>query len=253
MESAYPAAPPVAPPVAPAAPQAPVLEVVHDRSAAGRSALAAARLRRRLTVEEAAKRASLTPDQVEWLEEGRVYRFPSADHALEAAMLLASALEIDRREARELAGLPVPPRPLDVNPTGRLVGVAALSAALMALLAFVLVPAISDEPVAVDPVVAQAASLPQPWQVHVEVLNGAGDIVWTRQVASTIQSLAYTVKRVGRADRFDYPRTGVYYSPGGRLVAVRLARQLGVATKPLPGGSDPNRLLVIVGPRRGPG
>jgi hypothetical protein len=89
--------------------------------------------------------------------------------------------------------------------------------------------------------------------VHIEVLNGAGDIVWTRQVASRIQSLAYTVKQVRRADRFDYPRTAVYYSPGGRLVAVRLARQLGVVTKPLPGGSDPNRLVVIVGPHRGPG
>jgi transcriptional regulator with XRE-family HTH domain len=231
-----------------APPAAPTLEVVHDRSA-----LASARLRRRLTVDQAAKRAGLTPDQVEWLEEGRVYRFPSSDHALEAALLLATALEIDRREARELVGLPVPPRPLDVNPTGRLVGVAALSAALMALVAFVAVPALSDTPPAVDPLVAQAASLPKPWQVHVEVLNGAGDITWTRQVASSIQSLAYTVKNVRRADRFDYPRTAVYYAPGGRLVAVRLARQLGVTTKPLPGGDDPNRLVVIVGPQRGPG
>jgi hypothetical protein len=239
MEPARPVVPPAF---------APTLEVVHDRSA-----FAAARLRRRLTVEEAAKRASLTPDQVEWLEEGRVYRFPSSDHALEAALLLATSLELDRREARELCGLPVPPRPLDVNPTGRLVGVAAISAALMALVAFVLVPAISDRPTPVDPVVAQAASLPKAWQVRVEVLNGAGDIVWTRQVASSIQSLAYTVKNVRRADRFDYPRTAVYYAPGGRLLAVRLARQLGVVTKPLPGGDDPNRLVVIVGPKRGPG
>jgi transcriptional regulator with XRE-family HTH domain len=231
------------------APASPLLEVVHDRSA-----LASARLRRRLTVEEAAKRARLTPDQVEWLEEGRVYRFPSSEHALEATILLATSLDIDAREARELVGLPVPPRPLGVNPLGRLVGVAALSAALMALVAFVLVPAVADEPVApVDPVLAQAASLPEPWQVHIEVLNGAGDIVWTRQVASRIQSIAYTVKQVRRADRFDYPRTAVYYSPGGRLVAFRLARQLGVVTKPLPGGSDPNRLVVIVGPHRGPG
>lgn len=242
MEPAFPAAAPGL------APTAPVLEVVHDRSA-----LAAARLQRRLTVDQAAKRAGLTPDQVEWLEEGRVYRFPSSEHALEATLLLATALEIDRREARELAGLPVPPRPLDVNPTGRLVGVAALSAALMALVAFVLVPAVREEAPAVDPVVAQAASLPKPWQVHVDVLNGAGDIVWTRQVASSIQSLAYTVKKVRRADRFDYPETAVYYAPGGRLVAVRLARQLGVVTKPLPGGDDPNRLVVIVGPKQGPG
>ena len=220
----------------------------------GRSALAAARLRRSLTVEEAAKRAGLPADQVTWLEEGRVYRFPSTDHAIEATLMLAAALEIGHREARELAGLPVPPRPLDVNPAARLVGVAALSAAVMAFLAFVIVPAVGGEKAApVDPVVAQAATLPKPWKVQVEVLNGAGDINWTRQVGSRIQSLAYTVKKVGRADRFDYPQSAVYYSPGGRLIAVRLARQLGFVTRPLPGGTNPNRLVVIVGPQRGPG
>jgi LytR cell envelope-related transcriptional attenuator/helix-turn-helix protein len=224
-------------------------EVLTDRSP-----LASARLHRRLTIEEVAKRSGLTPDQVEWLEEGRVYRFPSVDSAIEATLLVAAALEIDRREARRLAGLPVPPRPLDVNPTGRLVGVAAISAALMALVAFVLVPAlVGTSAPAVDPVVAQAATLPKPWQIKVDVLNGAGDINWTRQVGSQIQSLAYTVKKVGRADRFDYPLSAVYYSPGGRLIAVRLARQLGFVTRPLPGGSDPNRLVVIVGPQRGPG
>lgn len=230
----------------------PILEVVRERPVE-RSALASARLHRRLTVEEAARRAGLTPDQVEWLEEGRVYRFPSSEHALEATLLLATAYELDHREARNRVGLPVPPRPLGINPAGRLVGVAALSAALMALLAFVLVPVVFTGSPPVDPVVAQAASLPKPWQIRVEVLNGAGDITWTRQVASNIQSLAYTVKTVRKADRFDYPRTAVYYAPGGRLVAVRLARQIGVATKPLPGGSDPNRLVVIVGPQRGPG
>jgi transcriptional regulator with XRE-family HTH domain len=219
-----------------------------------RNPLAAARLQRKLTVEETAKRAGLTADQVEWLEEGRVYRFPSPDTAIEAMLLLASALDIDRREARSLAGLRVAPRPLDANPATRLVAVAALSAAAMALVAFVLVPAVAPPaPASVDPVVAQAATLPKPWKIQVDVLNGAGDINWTRQVASRIQSLAYTVKRVRRADRFDYPQSAVYYAPGGRLVAVRLARQLGVVTRPLPGGSDPNRLVVIVGPQRGPG
>jgi hypothetical protein len=225
------------------------VEVVTDRSP-----LASARLQRQLTVEEVARRAGVAPDRVEWLEEGRVYRFPSVDSAIEATLLIAAALEIDRREARRLAGLPVPPRPLDVNPTGRLVGVAALSAALMAFVAFVLVPGIrGPQTPPVDPVVAQAATLPKPWQIQVDVLNGAGDINWTRQVGSRIQSLAYNVKKVGRADRFDYPLSAVYYSPGGRLVAVRLARQLGFVTRPLPGGSNPKRLVVIVGPQRGPG
>jgi transcriptional regulator with XRE-family HTH domain len=235
------------------------MELVHPLEAVAeapqdRSPLAAARLHRKLTVEETAKRAGLTPDQVEWLEEGRVYRFPSTDHAIQAVLLLATALDVDRREARELAGLPVPLRGLDVNPTGRLIGVGALSAALMALVAFVFVPAFAGPaPAKVDPVVAQAASLPKPWEIQVDVLNGAGDINWTRQVASRVQSLAYTVKRVGRADRFDYQRSAVYYAPGGRLVAVRLARQLGMVTIPLPGGSNAKRLVVIVGPPRGPG
>ena len=221
-----------------------------------RNALASARLQRRLTIDEVARRSGLTADQVEWLEDGRVYRFPSADHAIEATLLLSAALEVGQREARKLAGLPVPPQPLDVNPVARLIGVAALSAALMAFVAFVLVPAVAGKsPTAapVDPVVAQAATLPKPWQIQVEVLNGAGDINWTRQVGSKVQSLAYTVKKVARADRFDYPQSTVYYSPGGRLIAIRLARQLGFVTRPLPGGTNPNRLVVIVGPHRGPG
>ena len=61
----------------PAAAPAHELELVH-----GRSALASARLRRSLTQEEAAKRAGIPADQVAWLEEGRVYRFPSTDHAI---------------------------------------------------------------------------------------------------------------------------------------------------------------------------
>ena len=40
------------------------------------AALTTLRLQRKLTIEEAAKKASLWPEQVEWLEEGRLYRFP---------------------------------------------------------------------------------------------------------------------------------------------------------------------------------
>src|SRR5437870_7275912 len=83
------------------------------------SPLARARIHRQLTVEEAARRAGLAPEEVRWLEEGRVYRFPSADHALVATVLLASALGIGHREALELAGRHVPPRPLQVNPWSR--------------------------------------------------------------------------------------------------------------------------------------
>jgi hypothetical protein len=52
---------------------------------------------------------------------------------------------------------------------------------------------------------------------------------------------------VRRADRFDYRETAVYYEPGGNAIAARLASDLGVETKPLPGGNDPRHLIVIVG------
>ena len=100
---------------------------------------------------------------------------------------------------------------------------------------------------------APAKPLPPPWRIAVDVLNGTGDIVRTRQVASRIGALAYTIHRVGRADSFDYAQTAVYYERGGRANAIRLARRLGVITRPLPGGTNARRLVVVVGPQRGPG
>src|SRR6476660_4160314 len=64
------------------------------------SPLTTLRLQRKLTVEEAAKRASLWPEQVEWLEEGQLYRFPRHDTAVLALLRYATALGIDHREAR---------------------------------------------------------------------------------------------------------------------------------------------------------
>ena len=101
--------------------------------------------------------------------------------------------------------------------------------------------------------VAAVSTLPAPWAIKVVVLNGSGDIVFTRSVASRIQALSYRVTHVGRATSFTYPQTQVYYPPGGEAIGVRLAKQLGVPVQPLPGGLDPRRLVVIVGPKRGPG
>ena len=61
--------------------------------------------------------------------------------------------------------------------------------------------------------------------------------------------MGYTIAHVGRADRFDYQRSTVYYGPGGREVGLRLARQLRVSTKAAP-GLKRNELLVIAGARR---
>jgi transcriptional regulator with XRE-family HTH domain len=217
----------------------------------GRSPLAAARLARRLPQAEAAARAGLTEDEVRWLEEGRVYRFATPDDALIALLLYATALGVDHREARAIAGLPVPPKPLSVNPAGRLAVLAALAVALVALgAAFALPEGGQSESAA--PLPATGPKLP-PWRVNVDVFNGNGNINHTRRMASRIGALGYTVVRVGRADRFDYTRTAVFYQPGGEALAVRLARRIGVVTKPLPGGKNPRRLVVIVGPRKGPG
>jgi transcriptional regulator with XRE-family HTH domain len=214
-----------------------------------RSPLAAARLRRQLTLEDAAKQAKLTPEEVSWLETGRLYRFPSSESATLALLLYSTSLEIERREARELAGLPVPPRPLDRNPLRRVATLAAVLALVVAVgAAFTVMPgAASDQ---AERTAATAPKLPPTWKVAVDVLNGSGNIVYTRRVADRITSLAYTVRSVRRADRFDYPETAVYFEPGGAALAERLADQLDVTTKPLPGGKNPRRLVVVVGPER---
>src|SRR5436305_14769174 len=79
------------------------------------SPLARARVHRQLTLEETARRAGITPEEAQSLEEGRVYRSATSDDALLAALLYGTALGIDHRQPRQLAGLPVralpPPRP----------------------------------------------------------------------------------------------------------------------------------------------
>ena len=80
-------------------------------------------------------------------------------------------------------------------------------------------------------------------------LNGSGDIVHTRTLASRVQALGYRIEHVGKATSFNYPQTEVYYPPGGEGIALRLAHQLDVPVQPLPGGADARRLVVIVGPK----
>jgi transcriptional regulator with XRE-family HTH domain len=207
------------------------------------SPLASARLQRKLTVDEAARRAGLTPEQIEWLEEGRVYRFPSADDALVAVVLYATALGVDQDEARGLARLPVQPRP-ERYPRTRIISATA-GVALLAALAVTLLGAFGGD---AKKKTLETKALPPTWKFSVDVLNGGGDIYYTRALASKIGGLGYKIKRVVRASRFDYPSTAVYFEPGGDAYGNRLARQLGVQAKPLPGGSDPHRLVVIAGP-----
>ena len=164
-------------------------------------------------------------------------------------MLYASALGIDNREARDLAGLPVPPAPIERNPLPRLLAVGAIVISLVVFGTLLLVSrsggTSSDGKV--------GAILPPPWRIPVTVLNGSGDINYTRQVATHVGAFGYSIKKVARANSFTYPQTAVYFPPTCEGVALRLAQQLGVTTKPLPGGSGTCQLYVIVGPARGPG
>ena len=230
--------------------QARILEPVPS---ADESPLARARVHRQLTVEEAAKRADLPADEVRWLEEGRLYRFPTADRALLATLLYATALGIEHREALELAGLPVPPKPLEANPLRRFGAITAFAALILAA---VLAVAFARDESAKPPTAVSASSastLPAPWAIKVVVLNGSGDYVWTRTVASHIQAQGYRISKVGKASSFTYPQTQVYYPPGGQAIGLRLAKSLDVPLQPLPGGDDPRRLVVIVGPEKAVG
>jgi transcriptional regulator with XRE-family HTH domain len=225
------------------------MELVHPLEPTGEeSPLARARLHRKLTVEETARRAGITAEEVRWLEEGRVYRFPKPDDALIATALYATALGLDNREARELAGLPVPAQPIERSRLPRLLVVGGVVIALAVFATLLLIPR-SGTPTQGGP----SAILPPPWRIPVNVLNGSGDINYTRQVASRIGAFGYSIKKVGRADNFTYPQTAVFFPPKCEGVAFRLAKQLGVATKPLPGGTGSCQLYVIVGPARGPG
>jgi transcriptional regulator with XRE-family HTH domain len=212
------------------------------------SPLQEARVDRGLSVEQMSVRSGLRVEEIEWLEEGRYFRFPSQSAAILSAVVYATALGVDKAEARRLAGLPGHRNPLRVNPVARLAVTAALAALASAVLVAVLMPGRGER---VRTVVAAAEpNLPPPWKVNVTVLNGSGDINYTRQVASRIGSMGYLIGKVARADRFDYPSTAVYFEPGAEKLGIRLARQLGVSTMTLPPGTHPRQLVVIVGPPR---
>ena len=82
------------------------------------------------------------------------------------------------------------------------------------------------------------------------MLNGAGDIdVHARAWPTGSAALGYSLRHsMPRADSFDYRATAVYYPPPPRRSPHRLATSLCVGTKPLPGGTDRRRLVVIAGP-----
>jgi LytR cell envelope-related transcriptional attenuator len=213
-----------------------------ERQQAEPSALARARVHRQLTVEEAAKRAGLTSEEVGWIEDGRLYRFGSSEKATLALLLYATALGVSRREARRLAGLPL----LEPTSSNRLLVLGGIVAIVLAVAAVFTLPQYLPRGSGNQ---AAAQKLPPPWKISVDVLNGGGDITYTRRLADRVGSMAYQIKRVSRAQRFDYPETAVYFPPGAEGIGRRLAEQLGVDARPLPAGKNPRRLVVIAVPR----
>jgi transcriptional regulator with XRE-family HTH domain len=228
---------------------APMLELAHPLDAIPQpSPLADAREHHGLTPAQVAYRTGLSVEEIEWLEEGRLYRFPSQNKAILAAVVYATAIGIDRFEARKLAGLPVTGISR-VNARARLVVVGAVAALLSALAVMVLTPNLRLTQTRTRIVEAiPNANLVPPWKLQVTVENGSGDISWTRTVASRIGAMGYTIAHVGRADRFDYAKSTVYYGAGGSGVGVRLARQLDVGAQQSP-ALGPRELLVVVGPK----
>jgi transcriptional regulator with XRE-family HTH domain len=215
------------------------------------SPLVAARLRRRLSIEQAAARASLDVNAVKNLEESRTYVFPSTADAIAAAVVYASSLGITEREARELAGLPVVSA-MERWSLRRWAIVLGFVVALAALMIFVLRPQfLPAEPTAPPPAAAQpaAAPLPERWEIQVDVYNGTARGNAAAGIANEIAGLAYRIGDVGNAKQRNYVATRVYYPPGAEGIAERLAGEIGVGTAALPGGDDPNRLVVIVGRR----
>jgi hypothetical protein len=224
------------------------LELAHPLDAIPQpSPLADARSHRDLSIKQVAYRSGLSVEEIEWLEEGRLYRFASQNAAILVAVVYATALGVDRFEARRMAGLPINGGGFRVNARARLIVVGALGALLSALVLMVMSPNLHLTRTRTIVALPNAGLLP-PWKLKVTVENGGGDVNWARTVASRVGAMGYTIVHVGPADRFDYKRATVFYGAGGVGVGVRLARQLAVASEQAP-GLKANQLLVITGPK----
>ena len=189
-------------------------------------------------------------DAVKSLEDNCIYRFGSNADALAAALVYAASLGINEREARRLAGLPVPSR-LDPWSPRRTLAALAFLFTCTALAWFVAWPQFFPETpsaaAASSPSPPAAALLPARWQIQVDVFNGTTRGNAAAGLANQIAGLAYKMGTVGNAKQRNYQRTLVYYPPGGEGIAKRLATELGLGTRALPGGVNPFRLMVIVG------
>ena len=189
-------------------------------------------------------------DAVKSLEDNCVYRFGSNADALAAALVYAASLRITEREARHLAGLPAQSR-IDPWSFPRTTAALAFLLTCAALVWFVarpqLAPASEAQAAAPAAAAPAAPTLPERWEIQVDVYNGTGVGNAAAGYANRIAGLAYHIGNVGDAKQKNYDRTLVYYPPGAEDVGKRLADELGVETAALPGGDNARRLVVIVG------
>jgi len=209
-----------------------------------------------LTLEQAAARANMDVDAIKSLEDNCIYRFGSNADALAAALVYAASLGINEREARRLAGLPVPSR-LDPWSPRRTLAALAFLLTCTAMAWFVAwpqlfpeTPSASAASAASAPSQPAAVLLPARWQIQVDVFNGTARGNAAAGLANQVAGLAYKMGTVANAKQRNYQRTLVYYPPGGEAIAKRLAAELGLGTRALPGGDNPLRLMVIVGQLR---
>lgn len=223
------------------------------------SPLARARIRGRLTVEQAAATAGIGADEAHWLEEGRLYRFADADAAIAATIAYAGAIGALAEQARTSAARD---ESRVRRPRRRRLVLAAAATAAIGIAAAVVTaverPDTSGRPAAAQagaaaatpatagPATAAAAAVRD---IVVDAIDAAGRPGVARSLATRLRELGYRVGRVTGAGRSDEPDTAVYYEPGGAAAGARLARTLGLPSRPLPAGSNPRRLVVLIGKR----
>ena len=241
------------------------------------SPLARARIRGTLTLEQAAASAGIKADEARWLEEGRLYRFADADAAIAATIAYAAAigaLEEGARTsaARAQSGARRPRRRRLVLAAAALLAIgiaiavttAALeqpgsagkgTAAASAGQAAAPARAATARAVAAGPGGGTGAGSANSAgtgaraiaTLVVDTIDGAGRPAAALALAARVRKLGYRVGRVTTARRTDEPDTAVYFEPGGGAAAARLAQALGLPSRPLPGGTNPRRLVVVIG------
>src|SRR5262249_61287858 len=138
------------------------------------------------------------------------------------------------------ARVPVAPRP-DRFPRTRIV-TAAAAVVVLAALGVALLGGFGGRSGARSVVRASPGQpMPPPWKLSVDVLNGGGDIYYTRALASKVGALGYKIRRGKKANRFGYPDTAVYFEPRGDADRGRPGHPPGGGARPRPPRSKPPR------------